>query len=39
MLKEVAGKALVRRTGIAYEAVMLDEKATIFKVPYPCGKH
>lgn len=31
-LKEVAGKTLARRTGIAYEAVMSDEKAIIFKV-------
>jgi hypothetical protein len=39
MLKEAAGKALARRTGIAYKAVMLDEKATIFKVRYLSGKH
>jgi len=32
-LKEAAGKTLARRTGIAYEAVMSDEKANIFKVP------
>jgi hypothetical protein len=38
-LKEAAGKALARRTGIAYEAVMLDEKAYIFKVRYLYGKH
>ena len=31
-LKEAAGKALARRTGIAYEAVMSDKKAIIFKV-------
>ena len=31
-LKEVAGKTPARRTGIAYEAVMSDEKAIIFKV-------
>jgi hypothetical protein len=31
-LKEAAGKTLARRTGIAYEAVMSDEKAIIFKV-------
>jgi len=31
-LKEVAGKALARRTETAYEAVMSDEKAIIFKV-------
>ncbi|MGI9571156.1 MAG: hypothetical protein ACR2PH_15795 [Desulfobulbia bacterium] len=39
MLKEAAGKALVRRTGIAYKAVMLDEKSNIFKVRYLSGKH
>jgi hypothetical protein len=33
-LKEAAGKTLVRRTGSAYEASVLDEKANIFKVPY-----
>ena len=37
-LKEAAGKALVRRTEIAYEADKLDEKATIFKVQYLYGK-
>jgi hypothetical protein len=37
-LKEAAGKALARRTEIAYEASMLDEKANIFKVRYLCGK-
>jgi len=31
-LKEAAGKTLARRTGIAYEAAMSDEKANIFKV-------
>ncbi len=31
-LKEAAGKALARRIGIAYEAVMSDEKASIFEV-------
>jgi hypothetical protein len=31
-LKEAAGKMLARRTGIAYEAVMSDEKANIFEV-------
>jgi len=31
-LKEAAGKTLARRTAIAYEATMLDEKAAIFKV-------
>jgi hypothetical protein len=30
-LKEAAGKALARRTEIAYEACKLDEKANIFK--------
>jgi len=39
MLKEAAGKALARRTVIAYEALMLDEKTTIFKVRYLSGKH
>ena len=38
-LKEAAGKTLARRTEIAYEAVMLDEKAIIFKVQYLYGKH
>ena len=37
-LKEAAGKALARRTGIAYEAWKLDEKANIFKVRYLYGK-
>jgi hypothetical protein len=37
-LKEAAGKALARRTEITYEAVRLDEKATIFKVQYLYGK-
>jgi hypothetical protein len=37
-LKEAAGKALVRRTEIAYEACKLDEEATIFKVQYLYGK-
>jgi|GEM_PF-4553381 len=31
--KETTGKTLARRTGIAYKAVMPDEKAIIFKVP------
>jgi len=31
-LKEAAGKTLARRREIAYEAVMLDKKANIFKV-------
>jgi hypothetical protein len=37
-LKEAAGKALARRTEIAYEAGKLDEKAYIFKVRYLYGK-
>jgi hypothetical protein len=37
-LKEAAGKALARRTEIAYEAGKLDEKAHIFKVQYLYGK-
>jgi hypothetical protein len=37
-LKEAAGKALARRTEIAYEACNLDEKADIFKVQYLYGK-
>ena len=37
-LKEAAGKALVRRTEIAYEAVMADKKANIFKVRYLYGR-
>jgi hypothetical protein len=37
-LKEAAGKALARRTEITYEAVRLDEKATIFKVRYLYGR-
>ena len=36
-LKEAAGKALARRTEIAYEADKLDEKAHIFKVRYLYG--
>jgi len=38
-LKEAAGKALARRTGIAYEADMLGEKAIRFKAQYLSGKH
>src|SRR3989442_7980551 len=38
-LKEAAGKALARRTEIAYEACMLDEKANRFKVQYLYGEH
>ena len=37
-LKEAAGKALARRTEIAYEACKLDEEANIFKVRYLYGK-
>ncbi len=37
-LKEAAGKALARRTEIAYEACHLDKKANIFKVRYLYGK-
>jgi hypothetical protein len=37
-LKEAAGKALARRTEIAYEACKLDEEAYIFKVQYLYGK-
>jgi len=36
-LKEAAGKALARRTEIAYEAAGEDEKAHIFKVQYLSG--
>ena len=38
-LKEAAGKALARRTEIAYEAAVLGEKANIFKALYLHGKH
>ncbi len=37
-LKEAAGKALARRTGIAYEAYVSDEEANIFKVQYLYGR-
>ena len=37
-LKEAAGKALARRTEIAYEAGKLDEEALIFEVQYLYGK-
>jgi hypothetical protein len=37
-LKEAAGKALARRTEIAYEARKLDEEADISKVPYLYGE-
>jgi hypothetical protein len=37
-LKEAVRKTLARRTGIAYEAARLDEKAKIFKVRYLHGK-
>jgi len=39
MLKEAEGKALARRTGIAYEAVVLDKKSHIFKVRCLYRKH
>jgi hypothetical protein len=35
--KEVEGKALARRTGIAYEAVAVGEEAIIFKARYLHG--
>ena len=38
-LKEAAGKALARRTGTAYEAAVLDERANRLKVRYLHGKH
>jgi hypothetical protein len=38
-LKEAAGKALARRTEIAYEAVVPDEKADLFKVRNLHGRH
>jgi hypothetical protein len=37
-LKEAAGKAVARRTEIAYEACKLDEESHIFKVQYLYGK-
>ena len=40
-LKEAEGKALARRTGNAYEAVAVGEKAIIFKAQYlhgNCGR-
>jgi hypothetical protein len=37
-LKEAAGKALARRTEIAYEACKLDEEASISEVQYLYGK-
>jgi len=37
-LKEGAGKALARRTEVAYEACKLDEEANIFTVQYVYGK-
>jgi len=37
-LKEAAGKALARRTEIAYEACKLDERANRLKVRYLYGK-
>jgi len=38
-LKEAAGKALARRTGTAYEAAILDERANRLKVRYLHGKY
>ena len=38
-LKEAAGKALARRTEIAYEAVVLGKKANIFNARYLHGKY
>ena len=38
-LKEAAGKALARRTGIAYEAVVLGKKANFFKARYLHGRY
>jgi len=38
-LKKAAGKALVRRIGIAYKAVMPDEESNIFKVRNLYGRH
>jgi hypothetical protein len=38
-LKEAVSKTLARRTGIAYEAAMSDEKAKLFKVQYLHGRH
>ena len=37
-LKEAAGKALARRTEIAYEAVVLGEESIISKAQYLYGK-
>ena len=40
-LKEAAGKALARRTGIAYKAVTVGKKANIFEALYlhrNCGR-
>ena len=37
-LKEAVGKALARRTEIAYEACKLDEEAIISKVQYLYGE-
>jgi hypothetical protein len=36
-LKEAEGKALVRRTGIAYEADAMDKRALLLKVRYLYG--
>ena len=36
-LKEAEGKALARRTEIAYEAVAVGKKSNIFKAPFLYG--
>ena len=38
-LKEAAGKTRARRTGIAYEANVMGEKAHMFKARYLYGNH
>ena len=38
-LKEAAGKALARRTEIAYEGVVLGKKTNIFKARYLYGRY
>jgi hypothetical protein len=38
-LKEAAGKALARRTEIAYEAAVMGEEANKFKARYLHGNH
>jgi hypothetical protein len=37
--EEAEGKALARRTGIAYEAFVLGEKANIFEAQYLNGEY